>query len=193
MRTKLFFVISLLFLFSCTQRTRTPEERMIKESLGKKVEIGMFESVRQGENEIPFSEFRKRYPYISLVYMEDGCAPCYPRFIEWQTRMDTLDLHDNFTVLFIILGRSYERFMSNLLDSEPEFVPVNDRFHVVMDPDYRFLDNNPEIDRWVIDKSFLIDARIIHNINIFSINNKKKPINHIFYFDKSNYLLNLLG
>jgi len=152
------FIISLLVLFSCTQRTRTPEERMIKQALGKTVEIDLFESVQHGSLVIPFSEFRKQYPYISLVYLEDGCAPCFPRFIEWQTRMDTLDLQDNFTVLFIIHGRSYERFMSNLLDYEPEFEAGNNRFHLVMDPDYRFLDNNHDIDRWVIDKSMLIDA-----------------------------------
>ena len=129
---------------------------MIKEALGKTVEIGMFESIRQGDREIPFGEFRNRYPFLSLVYLEDGCAPCYPRFIEWQTRMDTLDLHEDFTVLFIILGSSYERFMDNLYEYEPEY-RSNDRFHIVMDPDYRFMDNNPDIERWVIDKSLLID------------------------------------
>jgi hypothetical protein len=41
---------------------------MIKETLGKTVEIGMFESVRPGEKEIPFGEFRNRYPFLSLVY-----------------------------------------------------------------------------------------------------------------------------
>jgi hypothetical protein len=150
------FIITLILLYSCTQLT--PEEKMIKETLGKTVEIGMFESVLQGDREIPFREFRNRFPFISLVYLEDGCAPCYPRFIEWQTRMDTLDVHKDFTVLFIILGSSYERFMDNLHESEPEFEPANKRFHVVMDQDYRFLDNNPDIERWVIDKSLLIDA-----------------------------------
>ncbi len=126
--------------------------------MGKTVEIGMFESVRQGDSEIPFVEFRNRYPFISLVYLEDGCAPCYPRFIEWQTRMGNLDLHEDFTVLFIILGRSYERFIDNLSIYVPDYEPVNERFHMVIDADYRFLDNNPDIDRWVIDKSLLIDA-----------------------------------
>ena len=120
--------------------------------------IGMFETIRQGNMEIPFGEFRDRYPFISLVYLEDGCLPCYPKYIEWQTRMDTLDLHEDFTVLFIIQGKNYERFIENLNESEPEYEPVNDRFHIVMDPDYRFLDNNPDIERWVIDKSLLIDA-----------------------------------
>ena len=72
--------------------------------------------------------------------------------------MDTLDLHEDFTVLFIILGSSYERFMDNLIESEPGYHPASERFHVVMDPDYRFLDNNPGIDRWIIEKSLLIDA-----------------------------------
>jgi hypothetical protein len=87
-----------------------------------------------------------------MVCLEDGCSPCYPKFIEWQTRMDTLDLHEdyNFTVLFIILGSSYERFMDNFNEYEPEYKQANDRFHIGMDNDYRFLDNNPDIDRWII-------------------------------------------
>ena len=150
-----FYIILAVLLSSCTQLT--PEEKLIKETLGKTARIGMFESVRQGDREIPFWEFRKRYPFLSLVYLEDGCAPCYPRFIEWQTRMDTLDLHEDFTVLFVILGRSYERFMDNLTMYVPDY-ELNERFHMVVDTDYRFLDNNPDIDRWVIDKSLLIGA-----------------------------------
>ncbi len=154
-RTLLFLFIMTIY-FSCTRLT--PEEKMIKDAMGKPVEIGMFESVRQGDREIPFGEFRDRYPFISLVYLEDGCLPCYPRFMEWQTRMDTLDLHEDFTVLFIILGSSYERFLDNLHEFEPEYEQANYQFNIVMNPDYRFFDNNPDIDRWVIDKSLLIDA-----------------------------------
>ena len=148
---KIFYLfITLILLFSCSQLT--PEEKMINATLGKTAQIGMFESVRQGDREIPFGEFRNRYPFISLVYLEDGCAPCYPRFIEWQTRMDTLDLHEDFTVLFVILGSSYERFMDNLHEYEPEYEQANERFHMVIDADYRFPDNNPDIDRWVTSK-----------------------------------------
>jgi len=152
---KIFYLfLTLILLFSCTRLN--PEEKLIKEPLGKTVQIGMFESVRQKDREIPFGEFRKRYPFISLVYLENGCSPCYPKFIEWQTRMDTLDLHEDFTILFVILGSSYERFMDNLYEYEPEYEPACDQYHVVMDPDHRFLDNNPDIERWIIDKSLLI-------------------------------------
>ncbi len=154
---KKMFLLNMIFLFGFSCNQLTDEEKMIKETLGKSLEIGMFESVRQGEREIPFGEFRDRYPFISLVYLEDGCSPCYPRFIEWQTRMDTLDLSDDFSVLFIILGRSYESFTNNLLLYNPEYELPKDRFHIVMDPDYRFLENNLDIGRWVIDKSLLIN------------------------------------
>jgi hypothetical protein len=155
MKSILLLAIIFLLGFSCTQLT--PEEKMIKETLGKTVEIGMFESVRQGNREIPFEKFRDEFKFISLVYLEDGCLPCYPRFIEWQTRMDTLDLNDDFSVLFIIRGRSHESFISNLLQSNSEYEISGARFHMVMDQDYRLLDNNPDIDRWVIDRSLLID------------------------------------
>jgi len=38
--------------------------------------------------------------------------------------------------------------MDNLNESESEYEQANNLFHVVMDQDYRFLDNNPDC-RWL--------------------------------------------
>lgn len=141
--------------FSCTRLS--PEENKIKETIGKIINIAVFDTIQKDKMLMPFTEFRGRYKFIEIVYLEDSCQPCYPKFIEWQTRMDTLDLNDNFTVLFIIQGRSYERFLNNLQEFSSDSVLVNERFCIAMDHDYRFLDNNPDIDRWIIDKSLLID------------------------------------
>jgi hypothetical protein len=155
MRRKLLFFILLLAIISCN--SLTSEEKEIKATLGKSVETGIFSFVQEGNSFIPYSEFRRRYRHISLVYLEDGCRPCFPKYIEWQTRMDTMDLNHDFTVLFVINGMSFDGFLGNLLESNPEYDFSKDRFHVIMDSEQQFLDANRDIPRQILDKSLLID------------------------------------
>lgn len=155
MKWKLPLCILSLTLISCN--SLTPEEKEIKAILGKRVETEMFSFVHEGNNIIPYDDFRTRYTYISLLYLEDGCSPCFPKYVEWQTRMDTLDLNDDFTVLFIIKGLIFKGFLANLLESIPEYNLSKDKFHVIMDPDQKFLNANGEIPRHILDKSVLIN------------------------------------
>jgi len=130
---------------------------MVKDTLGKTIKTEMFTFVQEGKKIISFDEFRDMYSFISLVYLEDGCRPCYPKYIEWQSGMDTLQLDDDFTVLFVIQGNSYDRFINNLLESHPEYDPSNDKFHIIMTTDHQFMDRNMDIPRQILDKSLLID------------------------------------
>jgi hypothetical protein len=156
MRRILPFFILLLSFISCN--SLSTEEKEIKSSLGKSVETAMFSFIHEGNRLIPYDEFRAIYRHISLVYLEDGCRPCYHRYMEWQTRMDTLELKKDYTVLFIIRGQSYDRFLANLLQNFPDYNLLNDRFHVVMDDNSMFQAKNPGIPRWILDKSLLIDG-----------------------------------
>lgn len=78
-----------------------------------------------------------------------------PKYIEWQTKMDSLKIKNDYTVLFIIQGKSFERFLDFLREKNPEYKINDDCFFVAMDPDYRFLDKNVEIERWIIEKSLI--------------------------------------
>lgn len=68
--------------------------------------------------------------------------------------MDSLDTPFDYTVLFIIGGEEYSEFMKNVLDIEY----VEDKFYTIMDSEFRFLENNKDIPRWIIDSSILIDS-----------------------------------
>lgn len=151
---RLINLLIITSLFSCN--SLTTEQNLIKKSLGKTIEIGIFERVWHGESEIPLNEFRSKHPFISIVYLEDGCSPCYPRFIDWQKRIDSLDTGVDYEVLYIILGSSYERFLDNLFEYEPSYELPNIQPYIIMDPDYRFLDKNIEIDRDILNRSILI-------------------------------------
>jgi hypothetical protein len=94
------------------------------------------------------------FEFMSVVFLQDGCQPCYPKFVEWHEKMDSIDIGDNYTVLFVIEGSKYSSFMSKVLDHEY----VDDRFYIVMDTEFQFLAANKDIPRWIIESSVLIDS-----------------------------------
>lgn len=144
-------VFSLLTA-SCSKPNQT--EKDLRESLNKPLHLEMFEVVRQGNTLLSFDELRQKYQYLSVVYLEDGCRSCYPKFIEWQNKIDSINTPIDYTVLFIIgNGNRYDEFMSQVLDLEY----MEDKFFTIMDPEFLFLENNKEIPRWIIDSSMLIE------------------------------------
>ncbi len=153
---KYFICIYVIMMFSCTHLS--PQQEIIKNTLNKNIDIGMFSIVRQQREEQSFKKFRDKYKYLSIVYLEDGCTPCYPKYIKWQKNADSLCVCDNYTVLFIIEGNSYENFSRKILISEPKYDFANEKFFVVLDNNHSFLDKNSDINRWAIERTLLIDG-----------------------------------
>jgi len=145
--------LSLLFclipLISCSNQSVT---RDLKNNLNKTIRLEMFDSVRFGDKLLSYKEFRQMYGYISVVYLEDGCQPCYPKFIEWQNMMDSLNKRNDYTVLFIIQGFRYHNFINRV----NEISAFNDHYYTIMDDSLNYLLNNNDIPRWIIDGSVLI-------------------------------------
>jgi hypothetical protein len=100
------------------------------------------------------NQLLQSYKYKSVIYLQNGCSPCYPKYIEWQQKMDSIDTPEDYTVLFVIKGNSYGEFMDNVLDIEY----VDDQFYTIMDSESQFIDANSDIPRWIIDASVLIDS-----------------------------------
>ena len=75
--------------------------------------IELIDTVRQQEEALSWSDFRTMYHNISIVYLQDGCAPCYPKFIEWHKRMEQIATAGDYTVLFVINARDYVSFTRN--------------------------------------------------------------------------------
>ena len=146
-----FFMIAVS-IFSCSPPSQTEKE--LRETINKPIHLEMFETLRHTNNLLSFNELRQQYDYLSVVYLQNGCQPCYPKFIEWQQMADSLNYPDNYSVLFVIQGNSYEGFMNEVLNIDY----VEDRYYTNMDPEYEFLEANKDIPRWIIDASVLIDA-----------------------------------
>jgi len=67
--------------------------------------------------------------------------------------MDSLNVVEIHTVLFIIQGYSYDAFLKRV----NEIKEVEDHFYSIMDKDLTYLLSNNDIPRWIVDVSVLID------------------------------------
>jgi len=150
MKRYISLILCLVPLFSCTNKSVTKD---LKSNLDKTVKLEMFDTVRYCNELMPFNEFRQMYRYISVVYLEDGCQPCYPKYIKWQNKMDSINKRNDYTVLFIIQGFRYDDFIAKVNDIHT----VKDHYYTIMDDDLKYLLNNNDIPRWIVDGSVLID------------------------------------
>ena len=150
--------VILLYMFGClllaTSCTIDSRRREIRNSLNREVEISMFNCVSQKRKSVLLEDVWSEYDFLSVVYLKEGCSPCYPKFLDWHTKMGVLDSIGNHTVLFVIDGQCYSDFFTKVLD----LGYVEDRYYTVMDPDSKFLEANKDIPRWILDASVLIDA-----------------------------------
>lgn len=152
MKKFLYPLTLVIMVFSCSPPTQT--EKDLRENINKPIHLKMFETVRQGNNQLSFSELRQQFQYLSVIYLQNGCKPCYPKFIEWQHKMDSIGCPDNYSVLFVIQGESYEDFMTEVLNIDY----VDDHYYTIMDPKFEFLSQNDSIPKWIINSSVLIDS-----------------------------------
>jgi hypothetical protein len=117
------------------------------------VNVEMIDTVRQGEEAVSWANFRAKYQNISVVYLQDGCAPCYPKYIEWHKRMQQIETANDYTVLFVINARDYTSFTRNT-DLHGE---IKEKFFYFIDPRNEFIRSNSRISRSILDRSLLID------------------------------------
>lgn len=127
--------------------------REMEKVINTPLNVVLFDSVHYGKGAVSFTDFRKQYEFISVVFLQDGCAPCYPKFVEWHRKMESVSHPENYTTLFIINARNYKQF----IDGAMGFEQIDDRYYHVIDPENRFLRNNSNIPRWIIDRTLLID------------------------------------
>jgi hypothetical protein len=151
MKNFCFFSIVFLLL-SCESPSQ--KERELQNVLKKTLKFEKLTNVQKDSTLLSLEELKQNHGYLSLVYLQNSCSPCYQKYIEWQQKMDSIDTPDDYTVLFVIKGDSYGEFMTSVLDIEY----VDDQFYTIMDPDGQFLEANKDIPRWIINASVLIDS-----------------------------------
>ena len=146
-------VLLLLFIYATGCNMSPTNSKDPLEVLDTQVNFEMIDSVRLRNNFLTWSDFRKKYRNVSIVYLQDGCAPCYPKFINWHKRMEQIAKADDYTVLFVINARDYASFTRNT----PVYQSIEERYYYFIDPRNEFFRTNSNIPRVVLDRSLLID------------------------------------
>jgi len=146
-----YFYIFLLTALSCSQQT--PESKRIEKTIGKKLHLGMFQTIYIKGDTISYEKFQEGYKYKYIVYLLDECSPCYEKYIRWHKEMEKIETKKNFTVLFIIKGKYVLDFLSTVNSIEY----IEDKYFITMDPNYIYPDGNKEIPEWVLESPILID------------------------------------
>jgi hypothetical protein len=152
MKNLLFVLLTVSLLMACSQLSQTEKE--LREVLNTSIQFGTLDTITHMGSLLTLKQLCDSYKYKSVVYLENGCMSCYTKFAEWHQKMDSLELGENYTILFVIRGNGYSDFMSKVLD----LGYVNDRYYTIMDANYSFLDANENIPSWIIDASVLIDS-----------------------------------
>lgn len=145
-------IICIILLGSCNEQSKTEVE--IGKAINKQLTIELFDSVTYKDKRISFADFRMQFRFISIVFLQEGCAPCYPKFVEWHKKMESIDVPDNYTTLFVINAKSYKHFLAGSGGSEL----IDNKYYHVIDPEGMFLIRNSNIPRWIIDRTLLIDS-----------------------------------
>ncbi len=144
-------ILSCVLFVSCKQLS--PNEKIIKKTLKKSVNLKMFKNVIVGDEVVTYQSIRSKYDYISVVYFKDGCFSCYPKFVEWHNKMDSIGIPDSYTMLFIIMGKSYPEFISKVHQIDY----IYNKYPIIMDSNSQFLESNIDIPFDIFNSSVLID------------------------------------
>jgi len=148
-------ISAILFLYisaGCDHTSKSSRELL--KILDMTLNVEMIDTVSQGEAALSWTDFRGKYRNISIVYLQDGCAPCYPKFIEWHKRMEKIAIADDYTVLFVINARDYTSFTRNINLHEA----IEEKYYFFIDPRNEFFRYNSSISRPILDRSLLIDS-----------------------------------
>ncbi len=147
------FLFLLHITFSCKEVSQ--REKELTQVLNKTVNVEMINQIYQGENTLLFSDLKKKYKYISIVYLKDKCSPCYPKFKEWLKKINLIDPPNTYSVLFVIHADSYDAFFQNSDDLEL----LKDNFFIFLDKENHFFDSNSNISEWIYESSFMINEK----------------------------------
>ncbi|ASB47939.1 hypothetical protein [Alkalitalea saponilacus] len=145
--------MSFTILFcSCSRVSQSENE--LRSILNTQLNIDQFDSVIHRDSKISFQLFRETYSYLSVVYLQEGCMPCYPKFVEWHQEMERIGNISDYSVLFIIQTEWPDVFFKKTSEISNK---SDERFYIIIDPEHQFFIKNNQIPNWIMNSSMLID------------------------------------
>ena len=153
----------IILLVNCSRTEDDTITTMMERNINRKLHLDMIDSVEIRTNKISLNDFQAMYKFLSIVYLQDGCGPCYPKYIDWHLKMNDLPTNTDYTVLFIINANKYSVFKEDShkigLVKDKYYYFVEDKYYHFMDPTNSFIRKNTHIPKSIIELSLLIDYK----------------------------------
>lgn len=146
-------VISLL-IFCCCMDNASPIVKLFRNHMGKEISLEGFPIVLSESDTVAYRDFRKKYPYVYINYIDEECGSCVFKIREWYKYYNSLPMYENLAYVFVFRGKDYRKFLKNRIGKYSE-AP----FYFFSSEDFIYITNNSEIDRQIIDGGFLLDSR----------------------------------
>lgn len=149
---RLFKAVVILSIFNYSCNNLSQNEKKILEIINNPICLEIFDSIQVNDkNKISYDEFRKSYKFILIIYLVDSCNPCYSKYHEWNKRSDNLKDYENFNMLFIIQGYSFESFISNVRS----IGLIKGNYNIIIDPYRKFVEFN-NLPVWLMNDAFIL-------------------------------------
>lgn len=136
-------------------------QKIIQKNVGKKVSMEGLDSVRFLNSVISYNEFRKKYEYVCIIYIDQDCGVCKTKVLEWKMKRNLLKkLPDNIAYLFLYRGDRPERYFSELSEAyELTEDDLDFHFFFIQDVNFEFVTHNQKVPQMIIDACILIDKK----------------------------------
>lgn len=145
--------VGLMIGASCVDAV-SPVVKLFKEHLEREISLEGFKKVYKGQDSLSYDDFRKRYPFLYVNYIDEECASCVVKIREWYKNSQSLPVYDKLAYVFVFRGEDYQKFLKHRVGK----CPVTP-FYFLCSKDFTYVINNKNIDRQIIDGGFLLDEK----------------------------------
>lgn len=152
-KTGLIFLIVLLFLLNSYISNN---DNIIAKHINKTL---IFDHCKElpvvlDNDTISFIEFRQQYDYISVAFFDEECDVCKVNLLEWYKHGNRLPVNNKHAYLMVFRGRDFRKFTKFSIHKD---TTLNFKASVLIDRFNRYISDNIDIPREIIDRSMLID------------------------------------
>lgn len=156
---KYVLILCLILGVGCLSCREDTMQHVIRNNIGKKIVMKGLDVINYLDKTLSYTEFRKKYKYISIIYIDQDCSVCKTTVLEWNKHIKQLkEISGNIAYLFVYRGDKPSMYFKELSDAYQSAYKDNDFcFFIAQDPDFKFITYNNDIPHSVIDASIVID------------------------------------
>ena len=129
-----FIILSIGLAMGCSCKDNaSPVVKLFKAHLGKEICLEGFKEVYSEKDTLSYSDFRKRYPFLHVNYIDEECGSCLVKIREWYKRSESLSMYDK---LAYEITDEFVSWVENKLNNRPRkrlgYLTPNEKFNSIL-------------------------------------------------------------